>query len=143
MKSLGIGDLKDKSMENKVFNMPAISTKYIIRKTGEEVEVIDFDVKERGDRSDEDWVTYIDSKGEEHLKEHLNLMLDFKPSEDFRNMFNKVFSDDWKKGMPRTDNARVYEVTKGLVVQRGWDPDDAYNKAKRVVELCMEAVGPQ
>lgn len=32
-----MGDLKDKSMENKVFNMPAISTKYIIRKTGEEV----------------------------------------------------------------------------------------------------------
>lgn len=70
-------------------------------------------------------------------------MLDFKPSDDFRNMFNKVFSDDWKKGMPSTDNARVYEVTKGLVVQRGWDPDDAYNKAKRVVELCREAVGPQ
>jgi hypothetical protein len=32
-----------------------------------------------GDRTDEDWVTYIDSKGKEHIKESLNIQLDFKP----------------------------------------------------------------
>ena len=121
-------------MENNVFNLPAISTKYIIRKTGEEIEVIDFDVKERGNRSDEDWVTYIDSKGEEHLKEHLNLMLDFKPTDDFRKMFDKVFSNEWKKGMPSTDNTRIYDMAKELVVTCNYNVSEAVDKSLSLVK---------
>ena len=67
-------------MENKTFMMPPIAVpKYILRSTGEEVEVIDSEIKERGDRSEFDWVTYIDSRGKEHIREHLNIQLDFKP----------------------------------------------------------------
>lgn len=125
-------------METNVFNMPAGVIKSIFRKTGEEVEVIDFESKERGTRSDEDWVTYIDSKGEEHLKEHLNVHLDFKPAKDMMNVFDKFMSEDWRKGMPSTENARLYEVTKELVIQRFMAPDEAFDKAKRVVDLCRE-----
>ena len=49
--------------ENKV--MPSITTyKSIIRKTEKEVEIVAFNQANNGERSDEDWVTYIDSKGE-------------------------------------------------------------------------------
>ena len=59
------------------FAMP-IGGKSILRSTGEEVEIIDAEIKERGARSDEDWVTYIDSKCKEHIREYLNIQLDFK-----------------------------------------------------------------
>ena len=49
-------------METNTFMMP-IGGKSILRSTGEEVEIIDAEIKERGARSDEDWVTYIDSNG--------------------------------------------------------------------------------
>ena len=56
------------------FAMP-MTGKSILRSTGEEVEIIDFEAKERGDRTDEDWVTYIDSNGKEHIRDHLNIQL--------------------------------------------------------------------
>ncbi len=40
---------KIKIMENKTFMFPPIGGKSILRSTGEEVEVIDFEAKERGD----------------------------------------------------------------------------------------------
>lgn len=52
-------------MEDKTLIMPPIGGKSILRSTDEEVEIIDFEIKERGDRSEFDWVTYIDSKGAE------------------------------------------------------------------------------
>lgn len=66
-------------MEDKTYMLPPIGGKSILRSTGEEVEIIDSEIKEHGARSNEDWVTYIDSDGNEHIKEHLNLQLDFKP----------------------------------------------------------------
>ena len=53
--------------------MMPIGGKSILRSTGEEVEIIDSQFGERGARTDEDWVTYIDSEGKEHIKEHLVL----------------------------------------------------------------------
>lgn len=58
-------------MESNTFMMPPIGGKSILRSTGEEVEIIDSQIKERGARSDEDWVTYIDSEGKEHIKEKM------------------------------------------------------------------------
>ena len=66
-------------MEDKTCMIQHFNSKYIIRKTGEEVEIIDSEIRYRGDRSEYDWVTYIDSNDNEHIKEHLNLQLDFKP----------------------------------------------------------------
>ena len=103
-------------MENKTFMMPPIAVpKFILRSTGEEVEVIDSEVKERGARSDEDWVTYIDSQGKEHIREHLNIQLDFKAV--VNDTFNKVFDFAANK-MPTTRNNRIFEVAKELVKKR-------------------------
>ena len=94
-----------KIMENKTFMMP-IGGKSILRSTGEEVEIIDSEIKERGARSDEDWITYIDSKGNEHIKEHLNIQLDFKPV--VNDTWNKVFDFATKSKTPTTRNGRIF-----------------------------------
>ena len=49
-------------METNVFTMP-IGGKSILRSTGEEVEIIDVEIKESGARFDEGWVTHIDWQG--------------------------------------------------------------------------------
>ncbi len=112
------------------FMMP-IGGKSILRSTGEEVEIIDFDAKERGDRTDEDWVTYIDSNGKEHIKEHLNLQLDFKPV--VNDTWNSMF--DWAKNnkMPTTRNSRIFEVAKELV-KNGSQVNTAVSVARQLVD---------
>ena len=99
-------------MEANTFMMP-IGGKSILRSTGEEVEIIDFETKERGAHSDEDWVTYIDSKGSEHIREHLNIQLDFKPVAN--DTWSKVFDFAKDNKMPTTRNCRIFEVAKALV----------------------------
>ena len=101
-------------MENKTFMMPPIGGKSILRSTGEEVEIIDSQIKERGARSDEDWVTYIDSQGKEHIREHLNIQLDFKTASN--DTFNKLLDAAKNSNIPTTKNQRVFEVAKELVV---------------------------
>ena len=97
------------------FMMP-IGGKSILRSTGEEVDIIDAEIKERGARSDEDWVTYIDSNGKEHIKEHLNIQLDFKPV--VNDTFNKVFDFAKDNKIPTTRNSRIFEVAKELVIKQ-------------------------
>lgn len=117
-------------METNTFMMP-IGGKSILRSTGEEVEIIDFEAKERGDRTDEDWVTYIDSNGNEHIKEHLNIQLDFKPV--VNDTFNKVFDFATNK-MPTTRNCRIFEVAKELVLKFQCDVEEAVRKATELVD---------
>lgn len=113
------------------FMMP-IDGKSILRSTGEEVEIIDSEIKERGARSDEDWVTYIDSEGNEHIREHLNLQLDFKPI--VNDTFNKVF-DFAKEKMPTTRNSRIFEVAKEIIVHNGFlDINVVVSKATELVD---------
>lgn len=118
-------------MEANTFMMP-IGGKSILRSTGEEVEIIDAEIKKRGARNDEDWVTYIDSKGIEHIKEHLNLQLDFKPV--VNDTWSKVF--DFAKGskMPTTRNCRIFEVAKELVLEFQCDAEEAVRKATQLVD---------
>ena len=59
-------------MENSLFPL-----KYRIRKTDELVEIVAWETADKGARSESDWVSYIDSQGNEHIKEHLTLEWDF------------------------------------------------------------------
>ena len=119
-------------MESNTFAIP-ICGKSILRSTGEEVEIIDFEAKERGDRTDEDWVTYIDSDGNEHIKEHLNIQLDFKPV--VNDTWNKVFYFAKNNKMPTTRNCRIFEVAKELYLNgnRGYGINEAVEVATNLV----------
>lgn len=117
-------------MEDKTYMIPPIGGKSILRSTGEEVEIIDAEIKERGARSEEDWVTYVDSDGNEHIKEHLNLQLDFKPV--VNDTFNKVFDFATNK-MPTTRNSRIFEVAKEFV-KAGKGVDYAVSIATQLVD---------
>ena len=57
--------------------------KYRLRKTDEPVEIIAWETAEKGARSENDWVSYIDSDGNEHIKEHLTLEWDFVAEDPF------------------------------------------------------------
>lgn len=114
-----------------MFNIPAI--KYIIRSTGEEVEVIDFENKERGDRTELDWVSYIDSKGKEHIKEKLNIQFDFKPQPT--DIFQKVFNAPVFKGMATERNRRIFDVAKELFLKYSdMSVEKAVNEATNLVD---------
>ena len=119
-------------MENNTYMIPPFGGKSILRSTGEEVEIIDSEIKERGARNDEDWVTYIDSDGKEHIKEHLNLQLDFKSI--VNDTWNSMF--DWAKNnkMPTTRNSRIFEVAKELVLKFQCDAEEAVRKATELVD---------
>ena len=120
-------------MEANTFMMP-IGGKSILRSTGEEVEIVDAEIKERGARSEEDWVTYIDSNSLEHIREHLNMQLDFKPV--VNDTWNKVFDFAVKSKMPTTRNSRIFEVAKELLIYNGtlFDVDELVNQATKLVD---------
>ena len=115
-----------------------IGGKSILRSTGEEVEIIDFNLPNRGMRTEPkdltfeegDWVTYIDSEGKEHIKEKLNIQLDFKPV--INDTFNKVFDFATNK-MPTTRNSRIFEVAKELV-KNGSQVSTAVSVARQLVD---------
>lgn len=119
-------------MENKTYMISPIVGKSILRTTGEEVEIIDFEIKARGDRSEFDWVTYIDSKGVEHIKEHLNMQLDFKPV--VNDTWNKVFDFATKSNMPTTKNCRIFEMAKEYLLKWNVDTKVAVEIATKLVD---------
>ena len=114
--------------------MMSIGGKSIFRSTGEEVEIIDAEFKVRGARSDEDWVTYIDSNGKEHIRERLNIQLDFKPV--INDTWNKVFDFAKDNKMPTTRNCRIFEVAKELYLNgnRGYGINEAVEVATNLVD---------
>ena len=129
-------------MEDKTFMIPPIGGKSILRSTGEEVEIIDFNQPNRGMRTESkdftfeegDWVTYIDSNGNEHIREHLNLQLDFKPV--INDTWNKVFDFAKDNKIPTTRNCRIFEVAKELLIHNGtlFDIDELVNQATKLVD---------
>lgn len=119
--------------------IPPITTyKSIIRNTGEEVEIIAFNQPNNGERSNEDWVTYIDSNGEEHIKEHLNLQLDFKHCDmfdKFKSMWDiKTFTTKF----PSSYNTRYYDIVKELVLNHNYLIGEACAKAKEIVDATKD-----
>jgi hypothetical protein len=129
---------KIRIMESNTFIMP-IGGKSILRSTGEEVEIIDSYLPNRGTRTEPnpllhkegDWVTYIDSEGKEHIKEHLNIQLDFKPV--VNDTWNKVFDFAKNNKMPTTRNSRIFEVAKELV-KNGSHVSTAVSVARQLVD---------
>jgi len=118
-------------MEMNRFIMPC---EYELRSTGEVVEVTSFNQVESGRRNDGDWVTYIDNEGKEHIKESLNLELDFKMGDKLAKMLEKpIFKD-----MPSTRNARVFEITKVLVRRGMLDANEYVAKAIEIVDKIDE-----
>lgn len=118
-------------MENKDFISPVFS-KCIIRSTGEEVEIIDSSIKERGARSEEDWVSYIDSNNVEHIKEHLNIQFDFKPT--VTDTWSKIFDYTNKSSLPTTRNCRIFDAAKTFIVEFHCDTEEAVRKATEFVD---------
>lgn len=118
-------------MENNTCMIPPFGGKSILRSTGEEVEIIDSEIKERGARNDEDWVTYIDSDGKEHIKEHLNIQLDFKTMAT--DAWNGIFDFARNNKIPTTKNCRIFEVAKELVI-KGAAIEIAVDKAIQLVD---------
>ena len=86
--------------------------KYRIRKTDEPVEVIAWETAEKGSRSENDWVSYIDSHGKEHVKEHLTLEWDLVIDSPFDSMMKNFEPmklpefDQWEQ--------RRYELVKEM-----------------------------
>ena len=126
------------------FTMPPMMSKAIIRKTGEEVEVIAYNQPCSGKRTEPkdltfeegDWVTYIDSNGKEHIREKLNMQLDFKPiiNDTWSNVFS--FAKDTK--MPTTRNCRIFELAKELLVNGHKGLGTSY--IDEIVEIATELV---
>jgi len=113
------------------YGNPFLPLEYTLRKTGEVVEIIAFEEKEKGARSDEDWVSYIDSKGEEHIKEHLTLSFDFKSTGKMMNLFDKLLETPKFEELPKFDvwESRLFDMTKSFV-GKGDCLQDALEKAE-------------
>ena len=86
--------------------------KYRLRKTDELVEIVAWETADKGSRSESDWVSYIDSAGVEHVKEHLTLEWDFVIDSPFESMMKKFEPTK----LPEFDpwEARRYELVKEM-----------------------------
>ena len=89
--------------------------KYRLRKTDEPVEIVAWETAEKGARSENDWVSYIDSDGNEHIKEHLTLEWDFVTQDPFGGGIMSSLSDY----IAKMDNwePRRYELVKEYVLR--------------------------
>ena len=126
-------------------NSPLLG-KYVKRDTNEPVEVIAHEQVENGNRCKGDWVTYIDSNGIEHIKEPLNLQLDFKVSDELANVFENLLKPlpPLEKSVPKLpsiDSSRVFEVAKCLIVHKDYKVKAAINKGIELVKTLNQLVG--
>lgn len=86
--------------------------KYRIRKTDELVEIVAWETAEKGARNENDWVSYIDSQGNEHIMERLTLEWDFV----IQTPFEKIISGGFGGGLDKYDpwESRRYELVKEM-----------------------------
>lgn len=109
--------------------------RYRLRKTDERVEVIAWETAEKGSRSENDWVSYIDSHGEEHVKEHLTLEWDLVIDNPFDSWMTK-----WEPmKLPEFDpwEQRRYELAKHYFFEEGVHN---YDKAVEYADEFIEAI---
>ena len=71
---------------------------YTFRTTGKEVEIVSFFKEKEGERSINDWISYIDSEGNEHYREHYNIDFDLKQTDKLDEYFKKLL--DFPKPEP-------------------------------------------
>lgn len=102
-------------MENSLFPL-----KYRLRKTDELVEIVAWETTVKGARSETDWVSYIDSHGNEHIMERLTLEWDFV----IQTPFDKVLASGFVSGLDKFDpwEGRRYELVKEMFFEE-WDSD--------------------
>lgn len=100
-----------------LFSQPLFQQNKILRKTKEKVEIIACMIKQPGIRNDDDWVTYIDSTGMEHIKEHLNIQLDFKDEQIEKS--NELLNITKECQSSSIRNQRIFEIAKVCVEQHG------------------------
>lgn len=93
-------------------NSSLFPLKYRLRKTDEPVEIVAWETKEKGARNENDWVSYIDAQGTEHIKEHLTLEWDFIIENPFENMLEPT-------KLPEFDlwEVRRYELAKEFLLK--------------------------
>lgn len=105
--------------------------KYRFRKTDEPVEIVAWETAEKGARSENDWVSYIDSAGVEHVKEHLTLEWDFV----IDSPFEKIISGGFGSSLPAFDpwEARRYELTKEFILRYDVEPGLAVVRADNII----------
>lgn len=111
--------------------------KYRIRKTDEPVEIIAWETAEKGARSENDWVSYIDADGNEHIKEHLTLEWDFVAEDPFSGGIlgglteSIVKMDPWEQ--------RRYDLAKEFMLKgHAVDERDAVGMADKLIEELKE-----
>lgn len=114
---------------------------YVLRSTNEEVEVTSFNQVYTGERNEDDWVTYIDSNGVEHIKEHLNIELDFKMSDAMLKYFDELFKPTRFESkpikFPSINISRRFDLAKELFIN-GESINDAIDNADRFVTAFTE-----
>lgn len=112
--------------------------KYRLRKTDEPVEIVSWETAEKGARSENDWVSYIDFNGNEHIKEHLTLEWDFVLESPFENDILKKFV---KGELPQFDpwESRRYELVKEFVMMKGDCLADAVLKADAMIAALKKS----
>lgn len=124
-------------MEKEFDLMKDAKNLYVLRSTNEEVEVTSFNQVSKGERSEEDWVTYIDKDGVEHIKEHLNMELDFKASDLMLKFLGEMFKAPTFESkpikLPDISVGRAFEVAKSLYVN-GASVNDAIDEAERFMD---------
>lgn len=113
--------------------------KYHLRKTDELVEIVAWETVEKGARNENDWVSYIDADGNEHIKEHLTLEWDFV----IQTPFEKGFLDSFKSDLPKFDvwEARRYELVKEMYLSDKFlgSIDDFVGTADKIIAAMKKS----
>lgn len=104
--------------------------KYRLRKTGEQVEIVAWETTVKGARNENDWVSYIDSHGNEHIMERLTLEWDFV----IDSPFDKMLSGGWESlGKLDPWEARRYDLAKEFVTEGLAEIEDAVAMADELI----------
>lgn len=113
------------------------SLKYRLRKTDELVEIVAWETTVKGARNENDWVSYIDSQGNEHIMERLTLEWDFV----IDSPFEKMLSGGFGRGLDKFDpwEGRRYELVKEFVMMKGDCLADAVLKADAMIAALKKS----
>ena len=116
-------------------NRFARADKYIFRKTGEQVEIIAFEQVENGARSEEDWVSFIDASGREHIKAHLTLQFDFKETDTMHSLFRKALDATIPTNEHLPWDHWRFELFKTYHFEEGYTLEEAVKAADECIGL--------
>lgn len=111
--------------------------KYRLRKTDEPVEIVAWETAEKGARSENDWVSYIDAQGNEHIKEHLTLEWDFVIDSPFEKMINSFEPTELSEYDPW--ESRRYELVKEMAIEKGWTIENAFSVAEEIISTLKKS----